>query len=86
MFEFYIIMAVTSGLILLVAALTTNVVEIIKTFLTLKKEEWAEIFHDGGIALMTAGIGLIIAKEHNFEGFVTCFAAFIALRVSSQLR
>jgi hypothetical protein len=84
--EFYILMAVVVAIVLVTAAVTTTFVDYVRSFFTLKQEEWAEIFHDGGVALMTAGIGLIIDGQHNVEGVVTCFAAFVALRVSSQLR
>lgn len=84
--EIYIVVAVVVAIMLVTAAVTTNIVNIFKNFLTLKREEWAEIFHDGGIAIMTAGIGLIISGENEFEGVITCCAAFVALRVSSQLR
>lgn len=84
--EIYIVVAVVVAIMLVTAALTTTFVDYVKSFFTLKQEEWAEIFHDGGVALMTAGIGLIIDGQHTVEGVVTCFAAFVALRVSSQLR
>lgn len=84
--EFYIILAVVVAVVLVTAAITTNILVLLRSFFSLKKEEWAEVFHDGGVALMTAGIGLIISGENYFEGIVTCFAAFVALRVSSQLR
>ncbi len=84
--EFYIILAVVVAVVLVTAAVTIqSPFQLIQSFFYIKKEERVEIYHDAGVALMTAGIGMLLGED-KFEGVAVCTLAFILLRIASQMR
>jgi hypothetical protein len=84
--EFYILMAVVVAIVLVTAAVTIqNPFQFMQSLFHIKKEERVEIYHDAGVALMTAGIGMLLGED-KLEGAAVCFFAFILLRIASQMR
>ncbi|MCI4410935.1 MAG: hypothetical protein JHC38_04595 [Thiotrichales bacterium] len=84
--EIYIVVAVVVAIMLVTAALTIQKpFQFMQYLFHIKKEERVEIYHDAGVALMTAGIGMLLGED-KLEGAAVCVFAFILLRIASQMR